>query len=611
MSSPGGLLRVLTCGSVDDGKSTLIGRLLHDTGSIPEDVMAALVRDSRKHGTTGDAPDLALLMDGLEAERQQGITIDISHRYFSSAARSFILLDSPGHEQFTRNMATAASVADVAIVLIDARKGVLTQTRRHTAICALMGIRRIVLAVNKMDLVGYAQARFDEIVTDYRAFADKLAIADLIPVPISAREGDQVVHPSANLGWYGGETLLSLLESAAPAIETDAPFRMSVQWVSRPSADFRGFAGTLASGRVAVGDDIVQCASGRPAKVARIVTADGDLPETHAGEAVTLVLDRELDIARGDMLAPAQQRPEMTDQFAAKLIWMDEEALLPGRRYAIRCGHLWTEASVTSIRHRLDVETLDRSAARQLAMNEIGLCHLSTAQRVPFDAYSENRGTGAFILVDRFTNRTVAAGMMAHSLRRAQNIHHEDFPVDKTARAALLGQKPVVVWFTGLSGSGKSSIAKRVEQALHLQGRLTYSLDGDNVRHGLNRDLGFTAADRVENIRRVGEVAKLMADAGLIDLCSFISPFRAERQMVRDLIGAAEFVEVFVDTPIEECIQRDPKGLYAKALGGKLPNFTGIDSPYEAPDAAELTIATSGRSPEDCAAELLAFLAAR
>lgn len=611
MPSPGGLLRALTCGSVDDGKSTLIGRLLHDTGSIPEDVMAALLRDSRRHGTTGDAPDLALLMDGLEAERQQGITIDISHRYFSTAGRHFILLDSPGHEQFTRNMATAASQADAAIVLVDARKGVLTQTRRHTAICALMGIRRIVLAVNKMDLVDFAEARFGAIVAEYRAFADRLAIPEVIAVPISARDGDQVVHPSARLGWYGPATLLSLLESTPPAPEAAAPFRLSVQWVSRPSADFRGFAGTLASGRVAPDDEIVQCGSGRTARVARIVTADGDLAVAEAGAAVTLVLDRELDIARGDMLAPAQQRPEMTDQFAADVIWMDEEPLLPGRRYALRCGHQWTEASVTSIRHRLDVEALERGAARQLGMNEIGLCHLSTAQRVPFDTYSENRGAGAFILVDRFTNRTVAAGMMRHSLRRAQNIHHEDFPVDKAARAALLGQKPVVLWFTGLSGSGKSSIAKRVEQALHAAGRITYSLDGDNVRHGLNRDLGFTAADRVENIRRVGEVAKLMADAGLIVLCSFISPFRAERRMVRDLIGPAEFVEIFVDTPIAECIQRDPKGLYAKALGGKLPNFTGIDSPYEPPEGAEIVLRTSGRTPEDCAAELLAFLGAR
>ena len=611
MEDPGGLLRVLTCGSVDDGKSTLIGRLLHDTGSIPEDILDALRRDSRRHGTTGEAPDLALLMDGLEAEREQGITIDISHRYFSSTHKKYILLDSPGHEQFTRNMATAASQADVAIVLVDARKGVLTQTRRHTAICALMGLGRIILAVNKMDLVDFSEARFDAIVAEYSAFAERLGITDIIAVPISAREGDQVVHASPRLAWHGPSTLLDLLESAAPAIETAAPFRMPVQWVSRPSSDFRGFAGTLASGRISAGDDVVQCSSGRPARVARIVTADGDRPAALAGEAVTLVLDRELDIARGDMLARPDARPEMTDQFAATLIWMGEEALLPGRRYALRIGHLWTEAAVTSIRHRLDIESLDHAAARQLAMNEIGLCHLSTAQRVPFDAYQDNRATGAFILVDRFTNRTVAAGMTAHSLRRAQNIHHEDFPVDQAARAALLGQKPVVIWFTGLSGSGKSSIAKRVEQALHAEGRLTYSLDGDNLRHGLNRDLGFTAADRVENIRRVGEVAKLMADAGLIVLCSFISPFRAERRMVREMIGADSFVEVFVNTPIEDCIRRDPKGLYAKALGGTLPNFTGIDSPYEAPEAPAVTLATAGRTPDDCVAELLAFLAAR
>lgn len=611
MESPGGLLRVLTCGSVDDGKSTLIGRLLHDTGAIPEDVLEALRRDSRRHGTAGDAPDLALLMDGLEAERQQGITIDIAHRYFSTPRRSFILLDSPGHEQFTRNMATAASQADVAVVLVDARRGVLTQTRRHIAICALMGIRQVILAVNKMDLVDFAPAVFEAILSEFRAFADRLGVPRVNAVPIAARAGDQVVHASPRLAWHGDATLLGLLEAAAPAMEAAAPFRMSVQWVSRPSADFRGFAGTVASGRIAAGEELVQCASGRAGRIARIVTADGDLAEAWAGDAVTLVLDRELDIARGDMLAPPQARPEMTDQFAATLIWMGEEPLLPGRRYALRIGHLWTEVSVSSIRHRLDIETLEHAAARQLAMNEIGLCHLATTQRVPLDAYAENRATGAFILVDRFSNRTVAAGMMAHPLRRAQNIHQEEFPVDKAARAALLGQRPLVLWFTGLSGSGKSSIAKRVEQALHAEGRLTYSLDGDNIRHGLNRDLGFTAADRVENIRRVGEVAKLMADAGLIVLCSFISPFRAERRMVRDLFDVGEFVEVFVDTPIEECIRRDPKGLYAKALDGRLPNFTGIDSPYEPPEAPEITLQTAGRRPEDCSAALLAFLTGR
>ncbi len=611
MAGAAGLLRVLTCGSVDDGKSTLIGRLLHDTGAIPDDTLDAIRRDSRRHGTTADAPDLSLLMDGLEAERQQGITIDVAHRYFSSARRRFILLDSPGHEQFTRNMATAASAADIAVVLVDAQKGVLPQTRRHSAICALMGIRRVVLAVNKMDLVDFSQTVFDAIAAEYRTFGARLGIADISPVPIAARDGDQVVHASPRLAWHGGVTLLALLDSIEPASAAPAPFRMPVQWVSRSSADFRGFAGTIASGRIAVGEEIVQCASGTIARIARIVTADGDLHQAAAGMAVTLVLDRDCDIARGDMLARSDARPDMADQFAATLVWMGEEALLPGRRYALRLGHLWTEASVTSIRHRLDVATLDHAAARSLAMNEIGLCHLSTAARLACDPYDANRATGAFILVDRLDNRTVAAGMMAHALRRAQNIHQEEFPVDQAARAALLGQKPVVLWFTGLSGSGKSSIAKIVEQALHAEGRHTYSLDGDNLRHGLNRDLGFTAADRVENIRRVGEVARLMCDAGLIVLCAFISPFRADRRMVREMLGADSFVEIFVDTPIAECIRRDPKGLYAKALGGTLPNFTGIDSPYEAPEAPDLVLRTEGRDADACAAEVLAFIAAR
>ncbi len=607
-----GLLRFLTCGSVDDGKSTLIGRLLHDSQQIMEDTLSALEKESRRHGTTGEEIDFALLVDGLEAERQQGITIDVAYRFFNTPRRSFIVADTPGHEQYTRNMATGASNSDLAIILIDARKGVLTQTKRHSYICSLLGIRHVVVAVNKIDLVGFSQEVFERIAGDYLSFAASLGFRSIVPIPISARYGDNVTTRSGNMPWYRGTTLVSHLETVD--VEGDAaarPFRFPVQWVNRPSLDFRGFSGTIASGRVAVGDRVVVAASGKASQVTRIVTADGDLPEAGAGEAVTLVLADEIDIARGDLLCPPAARPAVADQFAAHLLWMDEEALLPGRQYLMRIGNLWTPCSVTAIKHGIDVNTLEHQPARQVELNGIAFCNLSTAQPVPFDPYEENRATGAFILVDRFTNRTAGAGMIAFPLRRATNIHHESTLVDKAARAALLGQRPVVLWFTGLSGSGKSTIAKLVEQALHRAGRLTYTLDGDNVRHGLNRDLGFTDADRVENIRRIGEVAKLFADAGVMVLCSFISPFRAERQMVRELLEPGEFLEIFVDTPIEECMRRDPKGLYAKAKSGAIPNFTGIDSPYEAPEAPEITLRTLGTTPEALAQEVLRQLRER
>jgi bifunctional enzyme CysN/CysC len=607
-----GLLRFLTCGSVDDGKSTLIGRLLYDSRLIMEDTLATIAKDSRKHGTVGEDIDLALLVDGLEAERQQGITIDVAYRFFATPRRSFIVADTPGHEQYTRNMATGASNSDLAIILCDARKGVLTQTRRHTFICSLLGIRHVVLAVNKMDLASFDEATFDRIVGDWATFAAGLGFTSLTPIPVSARFGDNVSGGSGNMPWYRGPTLLAHLEAVdVDHGAEDKPFRFPVQWVNRPDLDFRGLSGTVASGRIAVGDGVVVAASGRQSRVARILGPDGDLQAAAAGEAVTICLTEEVDVARGDVLAPLADRPEVADQFAAHLLWMDEEAMLPGRQYLARFGNLWTQASVTAIKHRVDVNTLEQQPAKRLELNEIAVCNLSLSSRVPLDAYRDNRATGAFVLVDRYTNRTAGAGMVDFALRRATNIHAEEFLVDKAARAALDHQKPMVLWFTGLSGSGKSTIAKLVEQALHAEGRHTYALDGDNLRHGLNRDLGFTDQDRVENIRRVGEVARLFVDAGLIVLCSFISPFRAERRMVRELMQPGEFVEVFVDTPIEECIKRDPKGLYAKAMRGAIPNFTGVSSPYEAPEAPELRLDTMDRTPAEAAELVLAHLRRR
>jgi bifunctional enzyme CysN/CysC len=596
------LLRFLTCGSVDDGKSTLIGRLLYDSRLVFDDQLDVLARDSRRHGTAGEDLDFALLLDGLEAEREQGITIDVAYRFFTTPRRSFIVADTPGHEQYTRNMATGASHCDAALILVDARKGVLTQTRRHSYICSLMGIRHVALAVNKIDLVDFSERRFEEIVASYRDFAGALSFETVAPLPISARFGDNVTASSSNMPWYDGPTLLQFLEeidvdNAAPTM----PFRFPVQWVNRPNLDFRGYSGTLAAGSIKPGDPVVVARSGRTTRVTRIVTADGDLPEARAGAAVTLTLADEVDVARGDVLASPVARPSVADQFAAHLIWMSEEPLLPGRSYLMRAGTLFTPTRVTSLRHSIDMNSLQKIASRTLGLNEIGVCNFSTAQVVAFDPYVECRETGAFILIDRQTNATVGAGMIQFALRRATNIHRQDVTVDKRARSQMNGHRPVVVWFTGLSGSGKSTIANLVEQELYSQGVRTYLLDGDNVRHGLSRDLGFTAADRVENIRRVGEVARLFTDAGLVVLCSFISPFRAERQMVREMMGEGEFIEVFVDAPIAECMRRDPKGLYARAASGELKNFTGVDSPYEVPEKPDIRLRTHEQSAKECA----------
>jgi bifunctional enzyme CysN/CysC len=607
-----GLLRFLTCGSVDDGKSTLIGRLLYDTKLILEDQLDALKKDSRKHGTTGDDIDLALLVDGLEAEREQGITIDVAYRFFTTARRSFIVADTPGHEQYTRNMATGASNSDAAVILIDARKGVLTQTRRHSYICSLLGIRHIAVAINKIDLVDFSAERFHHIVGDYFGFAKTLGFESITPIPMSARFGDNVTTRSERIRWYDGPTLLEYLEglNVDRKLETK-PFRFPVQWVNRPNLDFRGFSGTVASGSVSVGDAVVVAASGKQSSVARIVTADGDLREARVGDAITLVLADEIDIARGDIIARAEERPEVADQFAAHLLWMTDEPMLPGRSYLMRIGTKFVPARVTTLKHKVDVNTLEHIATKTLTLNEIGLCNVATASAVTFDPYVDNRETGAFILIDRFTNATAGAGMISFGLRRATNVHRQSLSIDKTARGQRNGHRPAILWFTGLSGSGKSTIANLVEKELHARGAHTYLLDGDNVRHGLNRDLGFTDADRVENIRRVGEVAKLFVDAGMIVLCSFISPFRAERRMVRELVEVSEFVEIFVDTPLEECIRRDPKGLYARARAGKIKNFTGIDSPYEVPEQPEILLATREVAVQDAVARVIAELQTR
>jgi bifunctional enzyme CysN/CysC len=603
------LLRFLTCGSVDDGKSTLIGRLLYDSKMIFEDQLAALEADSKKIGTQGGEIDFALLVDGLAAEREQGITIDVAYRFFSTDKRKFIVADTPGHEQYTRNMVTGASTADAAVILIDARKGVLTQTRRHSYLVSLLGIRHVVLAINKMDLVDWDQARFDEIVGAYSAFAEKIGIKSFTAIPMSALKGDNITEPSAHSPWYAGPPLMRWLEDAP--VEDDLrekPFRMPVQWVNRPNLDFRGFSGLVSSGVIRPGDRIKALPSGRESTVERIVTFSGDLAEAVAGQSVTLTLSDEIDVSRGDVLAAAASPPAVADQFEATIVWFDEEAMLPGRPYLLKLGTRTVSAQVAEPKYKVNVNTLEQLAARRLELNEIGVCNLTLDAAIAFDPYAENHDLGGFILIDRISNRTVGAGLLHFALRRSQNIHWQAMDVDKAARSAAKGQKARVVWLTGLSGAGKSTIANLVEKRLAVEGRHTYLLDGDNVRHGLNKDLGFTEADRVENIRRVAEVAKLMVDAGLIVLVSFISPFRVERQLARELLGEREFVEVFVDTPISEAEKRDVKGLYAKARAGQLKNFTGVDSPYEAPENPEIRIDTTRLSAEQAAEHIFAWL---
>ncbi len=603
------LLRFITCGSVDDGKSTLIGRLLYDSKMIFEDQMAALEADSKRVGTQGGAIDFALLVDGLAAEREQGITIDVAYRFFSTDKRKFIVADTPGHEQYTRNMVTGASTADAAVILIDARKGVLTQTRRHSYLVSLLGIRNVVLAVNKMDLVDWDQAVFDAIVADYRAFAEKIGLNVFTPIPISGLGGDNMAVKSEHTPWFDGPILMDWLESVEVEDSLQAqPFRMPVQWVNRPNLDFRGFSGQLASGVVKPGDRVKVLPSGRESRVARIVTLPGDLDQAVAGQSVTITLADEVDVSRGDVLVAADSPSAVAGQFEATLVWMDDEPLPPGRSYLLKIGARLVGASVTEIKHRVNVNTLEHTAAKRLELNEIAHVNISLDQAIPFEAYADNRDLGGFILIDRISNRTVGAGLLNFALRRADNIHWQHTDVSKASRAALKSQRGRVVWLTGLSGAGKSTIANLVEKRLHALGRHTYLLDGDNVRHGLNKDLGFTEEDRVENIRRVAEVAKLMVDAGLIVLTAFISPYRAERRLAREILNDGEFVEVFVDTPLAVAESRDVKGLYKKARSGQLKNFTGIDSPYEAPEAAELVIDTTKVDPVAAAEQIVEWL---
>lgn len=604
------LLRFMTCGSVDDGKSTLIGRLLYEAKMLFEDQLAALETDSKKVGTQGGELDYALLLDGLAAEREQGIAIDVAHRYFSTERRKYIVADTPGREQHTRDMVAGASSSDAAIILIDARKGVLTQTRRHSYLVSLLGIRHLLLAINKMDLVDYAEATFRSIEADCRTFARRLGLEDVACVPVSALKGDNILAHSEKMPWYRGPTLMSYLETVE--IDEDrmqrGPFRLPVQWVNRPNPDFRGFCGTIVSGAIQPGDRVRVAPSGRESKVARIVTHGGDLDRAIAGQAITLTLADEIDISRGDVICAADASATVADQLRATIVWMDDAPMLPGRSYLLKIGARTVSATVGHIRHKVDVNTLEELAARQLELNEIGVCNLSIDRPIAFDPYVENRDTGGFILIDRLTNNTVGGGLLHFALRRAQNIHVQAVDVDKVVRAGQKGQKPCILWFTGLPGAGKSTIANLVEKHLHALGRHTYLLDGDNVRHGLNKDLGFTDAERVENIRRVAEVAKLMVDAGLIVLVSFISPFRGERRMARGLVEAGEFVEIFVDAPLSVAEARDPKGLYKKARRGELPNFTGIDSPYEAPEAAELRLDTTQLSIEQAAGVIIDYL---
>jgi bifunctional enzyme CysN/CysC len=604
------LVRVVACGSVDDGKSTLIGCLLSETGAVPVDQIEALKQYSRKFGRAGDKLDYALLLDGLEAEREQGITIDVAYRYFSTPRRAFLVADTPGHEQYTRNMATGASHAEVALILVDAHNGITTQTYRHTRISALLGIRQVVLVVNKMDLVGFAQASFGAIYSAYDAFAKPLGIA-AVAIPAVATEGGNVVQKSARMPWYCGPTILDWLEEVPVAAHGEGPLRFWVQGANRPDGDFRGYAGYVANGAVKIGDEVLIARSARKTRIARIVTYDGDLDHATNGSSVTLTFSDQLDVTRGDMIVCPDALPAVADQFAAYLIWLDETHLLPGRTYTLRLGTQTTAASVTALSHKVDVTTGTKTATRVLEINEIGFCDLATASPVAFEAYAAERATGAFILIDRISARTVAAGMVAFPLSRAGNVLQQSFEIDKAIRAHMKGQRPCILWFTGLPGAGKSTIMNLVEQRLAACGVHTYALDGDNLRRGLNRNLGFDDFDRVENIRRAGEVARLMVDAGLIVLCAFVSPFRAERRMVRGLVGADEFVEIFVDTPLETCIERDPKGLYKKARDLGLRNVTGIDSPYEKPEHPDLRVETVGQTAEDVADELLVELRRR
>ncbi|MGN6227002.1 MAG: sulfate adenylyltransferase subunit CysN [Dyella sp.] len=600
------LLRFITCGSVDDGKSTLLGRLLYDTKLLFDDQLAALEGDSRRHGTQNGELDFALLVDGLSAEREQGITIDVAYRFFTTERRKFIVADCPGHEQYTRNMATGASTADLAVVLVDARKGLLTQTRRHTYIAALLGIRHVLLAVNKMDLVGYDEATFRAIEADYAVLAQSMGIAQVTAIPVSALRGENVSTRAATMPWFDGPSLLEHLETVAiePPAQT-LGFRLPVQWVCRPDQNFRGYAGPVVAGSIAPGDEVVILPGGARSRVARIVTADGDRKQANDGDAITLTLEDERDISRGDVIAAAHNPPQVADQFAAHLLWMDESALLPGRGYWLKLGARTVGAQVTEIKHKVDVNTQEELAAKRLELNEVGYCNLGLDQPIAFESYANCRELGAFILIDRQTNATVGAGTLDFALRRADNIHWQHLDIDRAARARIKGQSPACLWFTGLSGSGKSTVANLVEKRLFALGRHTYLLDGDNVRHGLNRDLGFTDEDRVENIRRVAEVAKLMVDAGLIVLVSFISPFREERRMARELFLPGEFHEVFVDTPLAVCEARDVKGLYAKARAGGIKNFTGIDSPYEVPQAPEVHLHGGEETPEQLAERVI------
>ncbi|WHO38886.1 sulfate adenylyltransferase subunit CysN [Sphingobium sp. AP49] len=601
------MLRFITCGSVDDGKSTLIGRLLYDSKMIFEDQLEALQADSKRVGTQGGEIDFALLVDGLAAEREQGITIDVAYRFFATEKRKFIVADTPGHEQYTRNMVTGASTADLAVILIDARKGILTQTRRHSYLAHLIGIRNIVLAVNKMDLVGYDQAVFDGIVKDYAEFAQSIGISAFTPIPISGFKGDNITAHSENTPWYKGPTLMAHLESVEVDATTAAakPFRMPVQWVNRPNLDFRGFAGLIASGSVKPGDAVRVLPSGKTSTISRIVTLDGDLDEAIAGQSVTLCFADEIDCSRGDVIAVADNPPEVSSQFEATIVWMDDEAMLPGRPYWLKIGTQSVSATVQAPKYVVNVNTMEHLAAKTLDLNAIGVAELATDKAITFEPYADNRTLGGFILIDKISNRTVAAGMLHFALRRAQNVHWQATDIGRDAHASLKNQTPRVLWFTGLSGSGKSTIANEVEKRLALMNRHTFLLDGDNIRHGLNKDLGFTDADRVENIRRVGEVAKLMTDAGLIVLTAFISPFRAEREMVRQMLPEGEFIEIFVDTPLEVAEARDVKGLYKKARSGSLKNFTGIDSPYEAPTAPEIRVNTVEMTPEEAAEHII------